>query len=77
MCLTKGTLLNLCQLFPQTAENIQRKALERRAMFMRHRKQNSKRHGLAQGLPGKSNFEDASQFMAYKSRQNLDSEEQN
>lgn len=42
MCISKETLLYLCNLFPQTAENIQRKSLERRAAFMKHRTLNSK-----------------------------------
>lgn len=34
MCVSKTTMLNLCDLFPQTAENIKRKSLERRHRFM-------------------------------------------
>ena len=34
MCVSKERLLQLCSLFPQTAENIKRKSLERRARFM-------------------------------------------
>jgi hypothetical protein len=34
MCVGRPKLDELCQLFPQTAENIKRKALERRLRFM-------------------------------------------
>lgn len=34
MCVEKNMLNKLCDLFPQTAENIKRRALERRKRFM-------------------------------------------
>lgn len=34
MCISKDDLLELCELFPQTAENIKRRSLERRLRFM-------------------------------------------
>jgi len=34
MCISKDALLELCDLFPQTAENIKRRSLERRYRFM-------------------------------------------
>lgn len=34
MCINKDNLLNMCDLFPQTAENIKRKSLERRYRLM-------------------------------------------
>ena len=43
MCIDKDDLLQLCELFPQTAENIKRKSLERRAHFMKQKNQNSRR----------------------------------
>jgi hypothetical protein len=52
MCVNKDKLDNLCDLFPQTADNIERKALERRKRFMAQKNTNSKRYfkkiGLAQ-----------------------------
>mmetsp|Transcript_30350 Transcript_30350/g.46449 ORF Transcript_30350/g.46449 Transcript_30350/m.46449 type:complete len:98 (+) Transcript_30350:2248-2541(+) len=43
MCVGKDQLLNLCELFPQTAENIKRKSLERRQKFIQQKNMNSKR----------------------------------
>jgi hypothetical protein len=37
MCVNKQKLNSLCQLFPQTAENIKRKALERRFRLMQQK----------------------------------------
>jgi signal-transduction protein with cAMP-binding, CBS, and nucleotidyltransferase domain len=37
MCICKNNLMNLCELFPQTAENIKRKSLERRKRFMQQK----------------------------------------
>ena len=37
MCIDKDKLLQLCELFPQTAENIKRKSLVRRAHFMKQK----------------------------------------
>jgi len=34
MCVAKEKLNELCQLFPQTAENIKRKALEKRKRYI-------------------------------------------
>ena len=34
MCIGKDELNNLCELFPQTKENIKRRSLERRQKFM-------------------------------------------
>jgi len=42
MCVSKERLLQLCSLFPQTAENIKRKSLERRQRFMQQKNTNSK-----------------------------------
>ena len=42
MCVKKQELLDLCELFPSTAENIKRRALERRMRFMQQKKTNSK-----------------------------------
>ena len=44
MCVNKDKLDNLCGLFPQTADNIERKALERRKRFMAQKNTNSKRY---------------------------------
>lgn len=41
MCVSKERLLQLCSLFPQTAENIKRKSLERRSRFMQQKNLNS------------------------------------
>lgn len=42
MCVDKETLLELCELFPQTADNIKKRSLERRTKFMIQRNLNSK-----------------------------------
>ena len=34
MCISKDVLQELCELFPQTADNIKRRSLERRFRFM-------------------------------------------
>jgi hypothetical protein len=41
LCIDKTTLINLCDLFPQTAENIKRRSKERRLRFMQQRNTNS------------------------------------
>lgn len=41
MCVDRDTLLELCDLFPQTAENIKKRSLERRSKFMAQRNLNS------------------------------------
>jgi len=43
MCVEKNMLNKLCDLFPQTAENIKRRALERRKRFMQQKNTNSQR----------------------------------
>lgn len=43
MCVGRLKLDELCQLFPQTAENIRRKALERRLRFMQQKNLKSAR----------------------------------
>lgn len=42
MCVSRDKLTELCQLFPQTAENIKRKSLERRRRFIQQKNLNSK-----------------------------------
>lgn len=42
MCISKDVLCELCDLFPQTAENIKRRSLERRHRFMLQKNTNSK-----------------------------------
>lgn len=50
MCICKQNLTNLCELFPQTAENIKRKSLERRKRFMQQKDaQKSKKKDATQG----------------------------
>ena len=44
MCISKNELLELWDLFPQTAENIKRRSLERRQRFMLQKNTNSKRY---------------------------------
>lgn len=43
MCISKTELQELCDLFPQTAENIKRRSLERRLRFMIQKNTNSRR----------------------------------
>lgn len=42
MCISKVVLCDLCDLFPQTAENIKRRSLERRHRFMLQKNTNSR-----------------------------------
>ena len=44
MCVKKQEFLNLCELFPSTAENLKRKAKERRCRFMQQKSTNSKKY---------------------------------
>ena len=44
MCISKNELQDLCDLFPQTAENIKRRSLERRLRFMIQKNTNSRRY---------------------------------
>ena len=44
MCISKDVLQELCDLFPQTAENIKRRSLERRHRFMQQKNLNSRRY---------------------------------
>lgn len=43
MCVSKKNLTYLCDLFPQTANNLKRKALDRRHRFMLQKATNSQR----------------------------------
>lgn len=43
MCVEKKKILQLCDLFPQTAENIKERARERRKRFMHQKNTNSTR----------------------------------
>ena len=44
MCIDKNTLQDLCELFPQTAENLKRRSLERRQRFIMQKFTNSKKY---------------------------------
>jgi hypothetical protein len=44
MCCSMEHLLEFCDLFPQTAENIKRRSLQRRKKFMEQKNTNSKRY---------------------------------
>lgn len=44
MCVSKDKILQLCDLFPQTAENIRQRARERRMRFMKQKNENSIRY---------------------------------
>lgn len=48
MCISKEILLSLCDLFPQTADNIKRRSLERRQRFMNQKNTNSRSYKNAQ-----------------------------
>ena len=43
MCIANDELNHLCELFPQTAQNIKRRSLERRQKFIQLKNMNSKR----------------------------------
>lgn len=44
MCVKRDCLFELCDLFPQTAENIRRRAMERRSRFMKVKNNNSRKY---------------------------------
>jgi hypothetical protein len=44
MGVSKDDLLNICELFPQTADNIKRRSLERRFRFMQQKNSNSREY---------------------------------
>ena len=44
MCCSNEHLLEFCDLFPQTAENIKRRSLQRRKKFMEQKNTNSKKY---------------------------------
>ena len=39
MCVEKRTFLDLCELYPKTAENLKMRGLERRAVYLKYMKQ--------------------------------------
>lgn len=49
MCIEKTQFLELCDLFPQTKENLIRKSLERREKFIKQRNLNSKEYWRLRG----------------------------
>ena len=49
MCVNKDDLLNLCELFPETKNNLLKIALERRKKFMVYKKLNSIKYWTARG----------------------------
>lgn len=49
MCIDKKTLLDLCDLFPQTKDNIERKAKERRRRIMKQKNMNSRKYWRKRG----------------------------
>ena len=53
MCVDKATLLDLCDLFPQTADNIKKRSLERRNKFISQRNENSKAYDEKMKAQGK------------------------
>jgi hypothetical protein len=71
MCCSMEHLIEFCELFPQTAENIKRRSLQRRKKFMEQRNTNSKRYNE------KKNLEKANKSIASidKSQKNQDDEE--
>jgi len=46
MCISKEALLDLCELFPYTAENIKRNSLKRRQRFMNEKCKNSRKYNM-------------------------------
>jgi hypothetical protein len=44
MCISQDVLNELCDLFPQTAENLKKRSLERRLRFMQQKHTNSREY---------------------------------
>ena len=51
MCISKEAFHDICELFPQTRNNLIRKSLERRKRFMKAKNLNSKAYWKKRGLP--------------------------
>lgn len=71
MCVEKPKLLQLCELFPQTAENIKDRAKERRVRFMQQKNLRSKRYqekkqDLRSQYPYEKSDEEREDYKAYK-----------
>jgi hypothetical protein len=58
MCVEKDKLMALCDLFPQTAENIKERARERRIRFMQQKNTNSLRYDQKRAEKLSSGLED-------------------
>ena len=56
MCIDKNLLLEFCELFPQTAQNIKRRALERRKRFMKQKNTNSRSYKAEQEKKNNENI---------------------
>lgn len=63
MCIKQEELISLCELFPQTADNIKKRSLERRYRFMQQRKSNLNKQAKQRLLLDK-NFQDDESEMA-------------
>ena len=57
MCIAAEDLLELCDLFPQTAENIKRRSLERRHRFVKEKNNNSKKYRQSEESRLSNNFQ--------------------
>ena len=62
MCVSKERLLQLCSLFPQTAENIKRKSLERRQRFMQQKNTNSVSYAKARKQKAEAMSDNSASF---------------
>ena len=51
MCVSKEAFNNLCDLFPQTKQNLIRKSLDRRKRFMKAKNLNSRKYWKLRGMP--------------------------
>ena len=49
MCVDKDTLMDLCDLFPQTKDNLERKAKERRRRIIKQKDMNSRKYWRKRG----------------------------
>lgn len=62
MCVSKEKLLQLCSLFPQTADNIKRKSLERRKRFMQQKNTNSLKYEEAKKKKSEAMSDNSASF---------------
>lgn len=77
MCIEKAKLIEFCELFPQTAENIKRRSLERRQRFMQQKNTNSKSYDEKRSqVSQQENDDDLENFHTDEEPENFESQKE-